>query len=110
MEIKYIREIELEAQKAFIEENRVLLAQRFGHTPRAMVKSFGCAQNVNDGEKIAGMLQQMGCSFTDLVEEADIALYNTCAVRENAEQKVFGIIGQATHQKAARREMLIGVC
>ena len=110
MEIKYIREIELEAQKAFIEENRVLLAQRFGHAPRAMVKSFGCAQNVNDGEKIAGMLQQMGCSFTDSVEEADIALYNTCAVRENAEQKVFGIIGQATHQKAARREMLIGVC
>ena len=72
MEIRYIRDMELQAQKAFIDENRLLLQKRFGHPPRAMVKSFGCAQNVNDGEKLAGMLQQMGCSFTESVEEADI--------------------------------------
>ena len=110
MEIKHISKDQLAAQQVFAQEDRVLLRERFGRTPRALVKSFGCAQNVNDGEKLMGMLKEMGCTFTDSVEEADIALYNTCAIRENAEQKVFGIIGQATHQKAGRKEMLIGLC
>ena len=110
MDIKYIDEAQISVQKSFSDNNRDLLLARFGHTPKALVKSFGCAQNTNDGEKLMGMLSQMGCVFTDSVEEADIAIYNTCAIRENAEQKVFGIVGQATHQKASRKDMLIGLC
>lgn len=110
MKTKYVSEIEMESQKLFTQQSRELLLQRYGRTPRAMVRSFGCQQNVNDGEKIMGLLAEMGCGFTSDLEDADIVIYNTCAVRENAEQKVFGILGQATHQKATRKDMLIGVC
>jgi tRNA-2-methylthio-N6-dimethylallyladenosine synthase len=110
MNTKYVSEIEIDAQKQFADQCRELLTERFGRTPRALVHSFGCQQNVNDGEKLMGMLAEMGCGFTDDLAEADIVLYNTCAVRENAEQKVFGILGQATHQKASHKEMLIGLC
>ena len=110
LSIQHIGEMEMEAQRAFCEENKRLLLARYGRPPKALVRAFGCAQNMDDGEKIKGMLAEMGCQFTDSVEEADIALYNTCAIRENAEQKVFGILGQATHQKESRREMLIALC
>ena len=110
LSIQHIGEMEMEAQRAFCEENKRLLRARYGRPPKALVRAFGCAQNMDDGEKIKGMLAEMGCQFTDSVEEADIALYNTCAIRENAEQKVFGILGQATHQKESRREMLIALC
>ena len=110
LSIQHIGEMEMEAQRAFCEENKRLLLARYGRPPKALVRAFGCAQNMDDGEKIKVMLAEMGCQFTDSVEEADIALYNTCAIRENAEQKVFGILGQATHQKESRREMLIALC
>ena len=110
MNTKYVSEIEIDAQKLFTQQCRELLLQRYGRTPKALVHSFGCQQNVNDGEKIMGLLAEMGCGFTSDLEDADIVIYNTCAVRENAEQKVFGILGQATHQKASRKDMLIGLC
>lgn len=110
MKTKYVSEFEIESQKLFTQQDRELLLQRYGRTPKALVRSFGCQQNVNDGEKIMGLLAEMGCGFTSDLEDADIVIYNTCAVRENAEQKVFGILGQATHQKTARKDMLIGVC
>ena len=87
LSIQHIGEMEMEAQRAFCEENKRLLLARYGRPPKALVRAFGCAQNMDDGEKIKGMLAQMGCQFTDSVEEADIALYNTCAIRENAEQE-----------------------
>ena len=80
------------------------------HPPLAFVHSFGCQQNVSDGEKIRGMLAEMGYGFTDTPDHADIVIYNTCAVRENAEDRVFGSIGQLKHQKEARPAMVIGVC
>ena len=95
MNTKVITALELEGQKAFTVKLRTLLQERFGRTPLAHVHSFGCQQNVNDGEKLRGMLREMGCGFTESPEDADIILYNTCAVRENAEQKVLGILGQA---------------
>ena len=110
LSIQHIGEMEMEAQRAFCAENKRLLLERYGRPPKALVRAFGCAPNMDDGDKIRGMLAQMGCQFTDSVEEADIALYNTCAIRENAEQKVFGILGQATHQKESRRGMLIALC
>ena len=69
-----------------------------GHKPLALIHSYGCQQNVNDGEKIKGMLSKVGYDFTSDVNEAQLILYNTCAVRENAEDKVFGIIGNEKMQ------------
>ncbi len=87
-----------------------LLAARYDHPPAAYVHSFGCQQNQSDGEKIAGMLAQMGYGFTDAPEQADLVIYNTCAVRENAEDRVFGNVGALKSAKKRRAGMLIGLC
>ena len=70
-----------------------------GDQPLVYLKSFGCQQNVSDGEKIKGMLCKVGYGFTDLIENAQLIIYNTCAVRENAEDRVFGTIGDLKHIK-----------
>lgn len=60
---------------------------------RAYVHSFGCQLNVSDGEKIKGLLQSMGFSLTETHENADLIVFNTCAVRESAEDRVYGMLG-----------------
>lgn len=89
---------------------RELLARRYGHPPAAFVHSFGCQQNQSDGEKLSGMLAEMGYGFTDSPGDADLVIYNTCAVRENAEDRVFGNVGALKKVKRARPGMLIGLC
>lgn len=74
------------------------------------LRSFGCQQNVSDGEKILGLMCEMGYGVTDDVSSADLVLYNTCAVRENAELKIYGLLGDLKHLKESRPEMVIGVC
>ncbi len=76
---------------------------------KAYVRSFGCQLNVSDGEKIKGLLCKMGCLFTDDETEADIIILNTCAVRENAEDKVFGIVGSMKKLKELNPELIIGI-
>ncbi len=78
--------------------------------PVAHVHSFGCQQNVSDGEKLKGMLAEMGYGFSPEVGGADLVLFNTCAVRENAEDRVFGNLGALKHNKRDNPDMLIGVC
>lgn len=78
--------------------------------PLAFVKTYGCAQNENDSERLKGMLWDMGYGFCDSAEEADLVLFNTCMVRENAELKVFGNLGVLKNIKEKRPSMLIGVC
>ncbi len=89
-----------------------MLTERFGeeHPLLALVHSYGCQQNTSDGERLMGMLAEMGFGFTEDPEQADLILYNTCAVRENAEVKVFGNVGELSHLKARRPELLIGLC
>ncbi len=103
---------ELIKQQEFARECAELLRQRFGedHALLALVHSYGCQQNTSDGEKLMGMLAEMGFGFTETPADADLILYNTCAVRENAEVKVFGNVGELSHLKKARPELLIGLC
>ncbi len=82
----------------------------FDHVPLAYTHSYGCQQNVSDGEKINGMLYRMGFDFTDDPEKADFILYNTCAVRENAENRVFGNLGALKHLKNRNPDLIIAVC
>ncbi|MCH5325281.1 MAG: tRNA (N6-isopentenyl adenosine(37)-C2)-methylthiotransferase MiaB [Eubacterium sp.] len=77
--------------------------------PKAYVHSYGCQQNVSDGEKIKGMLAEMGYDFTDTPDNVDLILLNTCAVRENAEDKVFGNIGAFKKLKESNRRLIIAV-
>lgn len=88
-----------------------MLQQKYGErTLLAHVHSYGCQQNVSDGEKIKGMLALIGYSFCDNPDEADIVIYNTCAVRENAELRVFGNVGALKHKKRRNPDMIIGLC
>ena len=85
-------------------------AEERGESLKAFVQTFGCQQNEADSEKIAGMCRSMGYEICYAPEEADLIMVNTCAVREHAEQKALSIVGQYKHLKAAKPEMLIGVC
>lgn len=76
----------------------------------AHVHSYGCQQNVSDGEKIKGILALMGYGFCDSPDGADLVIYNTCAVRENAEDRVFGNVGELKHKKRMNPDMIIGLC
>ena len=83
---------------------------RCGHAPLAYVHSFGCQQNVSDGEKLKGQLSGIGYDFTDDIAKAQLILLNTCAVRENAEDKVFGTLGDLKHLKEQNPDTVIAVC
>ena len=91
-----------------IEKVKAINAKR-EQMPLAHVHSFGCQQNVSDGEKIKGMLAQMGYGFTPETAFADLILFNTCAVRENAEDRVFGNIGALKKLKEKNRNLIIAV-
>ncbi|MFS0863885.1 tRNA (N6-isopentenyl adenosine(37)-C2)-methylthiotransferase MiaB [Fredinandcohnia sp. 179-A 10B2 NHS] len=81
-----------------------------GNGKRFMIKTYGCQMNEHDTEVMAGIFMQMGYEPTEVVEDADIILLNTCAIRENAENKVFGEIGHLKPLKMQNPNLLIGVC
>ena len=84
---------------------------KLGEKPRlAMVDTYGCQQNEADSEKIRGYLSEMGYGFTMNEFEADIIVVNTCAVREHAEMRVFGNVGQLNHAKKEKPNQIICVC
>ena len=74
------------------------------------IETWGCQMNEEDSEKLSGMLKNIGYSRTEVKEEAGIILYNTCCVRENAENKVFGNLGQLKALKRKNPDLIVGVC
>lgn len=101
--------LELTAQQDFLGEIRAYLAEHFAAPPLAFVHSYGCQQSVYDGERYKGLLALMGYGFTDDPKNASLILYNTCAVRENAEQRVFGNVGALKGLKKKNPELVIGL-
>ena len=101
---------ELAQQRKIQEEIRAHLAQTLDHTPLALVDTFGCQQNVADSENLMGMLREMGFDFTDDPFCADVIVLNTCAVRDHAEQRVYGNLGALTHAKRANPHQVICLC
>ena len=95
---------------ARIKEDNANFAAMHGRPRLAHTETYGCQQNVNDTERIRGMLDKAGFGLTENAEEADLIIYNTCAVRENAEQKVFGRLGILKHMKEDRPELMVAVC
>ncbi|WP_149095859.1 tRNA (N6-isopentenyl adenosine(37)-C2)-methylthiotransferase MiaB [Paenibacillus terrae] len=84
--------------------------KHIGEGKHYIVYTFGCQMNEHDSETIKGLLEQMGYQATEDRKEADIILLNTCAIRENAEDKVFGELGHLKHLKTEKPGMLLGVC
>ena len=79
-------------------------------TPLAYVETYGCQQNEADSEKLRGYLVQSGYAITDTAEGADVVVMNTCAIREHAEQRVFGNLGALTHTKRRHPAQKIFLC
>ncbi|MBR6073282.1 MAG: tRNA (N6-isopentenyl adenosine(37)-C2)-methylthiotransferase MiaB [Bacilli bacterium] len=75
------------------------------------IRTYGCQMNVHDSEEIAGMLENLGFVPTEEMEEADLILLNTCAIRENAHEKVFGFLGRCKHIKEKiNKDLIICLC
>ena len=99
------------AQQGYIEQVRAFYEARgAGEAPLACVRTFGCQQNVADSERIEGMLAEMGFGFTEDPAKADFILFNTCAVREHAEDRVFGNVGALKTLKRQKPGLLIALC
>lgn len=102
---------ELNKQFAFITEVKSLLSLRFpDRAPKAFTHTYGCQGNVADGERIDGLLREMGYEFTDDASQADFILFNTCAVREHAEDRVFGNVGALKKYKETNPNLIICLC
>ena len=86
------------------------LHAREDRKPLAMVDTYGCQQNEADSERLRGYLDNMGYGFTDDETRADLVVVNTCAIREHAEMRVLGNVGQLTHTKAKNPDQIIAVC
>lgn len=106
-----IPELELDKQKEFNNQVKTILDTRFSiSNPKAYVHTYGCMGNVADGEVIKGMLCKMGYEITETLLEADLVLYNTCAIREHAEDRVFGNVGELKKYKKQKPELIIALC
>lgn len=106
-----VSEDEINVQKEYMKKVRKVLCDRFGcNPPKAFTHTYGCQENVADTQKINSMLEQMGYVFTDEIEQADLILYNTCAVREHAEDRVFGNVGAVKKIKTTNKNAIIAIC
>ncbi|MDR3313492.1 MAG: tRNA (N6-isopentenyl adenosine(37)-C2)-methylthiotransferase MiaB [Oscillospiraceae bacterium] len=100
----------LQRQREFAALLCEVLAGRFGREPRAFVRTFGCQGNEADSERICGILESCGFVPAQSPEDADFILYNTCAVREHAEDRALGNIGRLKQLRQTRRGVRIGLC
>lgn len=104
-----VLEKDMEIQKNYIKQIKEYIGKS-KKIPTACVQTFGCAQNENDSEKLKGMLLSMGYELGNEPEKSDLILYNTCAVRAGAEDRVFGNLGALKHLKRKKEDLLIGIC
>ena len=99
---------EIEKQKKYIKE---VAKQNKGKNLKYYILTMGCQLNENDSEKLCGMIEEMGYKPTDKYQEADLVLFNTCCVRENAEDKLFGKLGELKRIKEQKGTIIaIGGC
>ena len=99
-------EILIKTNEYIVKENLKTL----GLNKKYYVKTYGCQMNVHDSENIKAILEDMSFTETTVFEEADVILLNTCAIRENAHNKVFGFLGRVKHLKESRPHIIAGIC
>ena len=99
-------------QREYIIKLKQLIAEKthqMGRKPTCCVTTFGCQMNAKDSEKLVGILKEAGYEIIDS-EDADFVIFNTCTVRDNANQRVYGRLGQLGHQKKKNPDMKIALC
>lgn len=100
------------SNKYYIEKLKGLIAEReaeAGRKLRACTVTFGCQMNARDSEKLSGILRDCGFELTES-ENADFVIFNTCTVRDNADQRTFGHLGRISHLKKKNPKMKVAVC
>ena len=108
-----MRDLEAIRQYEFIEKAKALVAKKEAELGRKLtfcVQTFGCQMNARDSEKLVGVLEQIGYREEVDEDKADFVIYNTCTVRENANMRVYGRLGQLKHAKKMNPHMMIGLC
>ena len=98
---------EIQEQKEYIDNIKELIK---GRSLKYHIITYGCQMNIHDSEKLAGMLNSMGYTETSDQAEADLILFNTCCVRENAEHRVYGNVGALYLNKQQNPNLIIGIC
>ena len=99
---------EIEKQKKYMDK---IAEINKGKELKYAIMTMGCQLNENDSEKLSGMLEEMGYTKIEKLEEADLVIFNTCCVRENAEERLFGKVGELKNIKAKRNLIIaIGGC
>lgn len=107
----FVSQDELDKQKEYAQRVRTVLGSRYSDfEPKAFVHTYGCQGNVADSEHIKGMLLEMGYTLCENEAEADFILYNTCAIREHAEDRVFGNVGALKKYKKEKPGLIIALC
>lgn len=96
----------VKTQEYILKEN----LKKLGLGKKYFVKTYGCQMNEHDGENIKAILEDMSFIECDTMEEADVILLNTCAIRENAHNKVFGYLGRVKHLKESKPNVIAGLC
>lgn len=107
-----IRENETARQFYFMDKAKIYveeLAAKLGRKPTCCVNTFGCQMNARDSEKLVGILERVGYEIIE-DENADFVIYNTCTVRDNANQKVYGRLGVLNGYKRKNPDMKIALC
>jgi len=97
-------------QTAYAERVKRIILSDGTHTPKACVVTYGCQQNVSDSQRLKGMLSLMGYEICEAQEDADFIIFNTCAVRGHAEDRVWGNVGATKRLKKQNPRLLVAVC
>lgn len=84
--------------------------KKLGFGKKYFIKTYGCQMNEHDSENIEAILEDLSFIKTNIMEDADLILLNTCAIRENAHNKVFGMIGRIKHLKETKPNLIAGIC
>ena len=100
------KEVLIKTNEYIVKEN----LKTIGKGKKYFVRTYGCQMNEHDGENIKAILEDMSYIETNEMEDADIILLNTCAIRENAHNKVFGYLGRIKHLKEERPDIIAGIC
>ena len=102
---------QLDIQDEYAKKVKTILSARYpDRKPKAYIHTYGCQGNVSDSERLKGLIVKMGYELVNTPKYADFVLYNTCAVREHAEDRVFGNVGTLKKYKTERRDMIIALC
>ena len=100
------KEVLTKTNEYIVKEN----LKKLGLNKKYFVKTYGCQMNEHDTENIKAILEDMSFTEVDSMEDADLILLNTCAIRENAHNKVFGMVGRIKHLKESKPDLVAGIC